>query len=134
MLFRSIIRTLRKYSAPELTGNASEDIVSGLQRVDSTLGTNIGQTIMNSEQFKTGFWFTPPAEFEIKFRFVDKGQQHENPYMPRIAKSVLRRVDVNYTQQGEFSTFKDGAPTSAQLTLVFKEIRIISQADVENGY
>ena len=87
-----------------------------------------------AEQFKTGFWFVPPAEFEIKFRFVDNGQQHENQYMPRIARSVLRRVDVNYTQQGEFSTFKDGAPTSAQLTLVFKEIRIISQTDVENGY
>ena len=119
-----IIRLLRKYSAPEITGQAPEWIQQGVQKYASGL----------SSQFRTGFWFIPPAEFEIKFRYVENGQQKENPYIPRIARSVLRRIDVNYTQQGEFSTFKDGAPTSAQLTMVFKEMRIIEQRDIENGY
>lgn len=121
-----IIKLLRKYSTPEIpeSSMAPDWIQRGVNQFAPGL----------SAQFRTGFWFTPPAEFEVKFRYVQDGQHRENPYMPKIARSVLRRVDVNYTQQGEFSTFKDGAPTSAQLTLVFKEMRIISQADVENGY
>lgn len=119
-----IIRLLRKYSAPEIVGAAPQWLQQGVQQYVPGL----------SSQFKTGFWFTPPAEFEVKFRHVQDGQAQENQYMPKIARSVLRRVDVNYTQQGEFSTFKDGAPTSAQLTLVFKEMRIIEQKDIENGY
>ena len=127
-----IIKLLRKYSAPEITANAPSGLVDTITGGLGALGADAQRAA--AAQLKTGFWFIPPAEFEIKFRYIENGQQKENPYVPKIARSVLRRVDVNYTQQGEFSTFRDGAPTSAQLTLVFKEMRIIDQNDVENGY
>jgi hypothetical protein len=122
---QGIIKTLRRLSSPEVTVNATSDIQNWAQQ-------NLTPTM--AEQFKTGFWFVPPAEFEIKFRFISNGQQLENPNLPKIARCVLTNVDVNYTQQGEYSTFQDGAPTSAQLTLAFEEMRVISQQDVDQGY
>lgn len=131
-----IIRALRKYSAPEITAQAPAEVGAAL---DQARQFGLGGL---ADQFKTGFWFIPPAEFDIEFKYISTEYSGEssaayaatNPYIPRIARSVLERVDVNYTQQGEFSTFKDGSPTSAQLTLIFKEMRVISQADVEVGY
>ena len=123
---QNIFKVLRKFSSPEVTGTlsqANQDYISGF------LGSSVG------EQLKTGFWFVPPAEFEIKFRYLNNGQQSENPYIPKIARSVLQRVDLAYVPPGgEFSAFRDGAPTSALLTLHFQEMRVISQQDVDNGY
>lgn len=110
---KSIIKNLRKFSAPELTIGGAENQQSA---------------------FKSGFWFIPPAEFEIQFYHSINGAWQENTSIPKIGRCVLERIDVNYTQQGEFSTFQDGSPTTAQLTMQFREMRIVSQADVENGY
>lgn len=124
-----IIRVLRKFSAPELAASIPGDMIDPIVGGLNTLGmTDI------AAQLKTGFWFVPPAEFEIKFRHVVDGQPVENPSLPKIAKCVLKNVTVNYTQQGEFSTFQDGSPTTAQLTLDFREMRVISQQDVDQGY
>lgn len=110
---KAIIKTLRKYSAPELALGGAENQQSA---------------------FRSGFWFIPPAEFEIQFYHSIDGGWRENASIPKIGRCVLERIDVNYTQQGEFSTFADGSPTTAQLTMQFREMRIVSQADVENGY
>lgn len=125
----AIIKLLRKFSAPEITGTLT---AQQQQSVQDALPGDIGPILAN--QFKTGFWFVPPAEFDIKFRYVENGQIRENPYLPKIAKCVLKRVDVNYTQQNEFSAFRGGSPTQAFLSLVFQEMRVISQADVDSGY
>ena len=123
---QNIFKVLRKLSSPEVTGVAPQ----GIQ--------NFANQYLTGEaaaQLKTGFWFVPPAEFEIKFRYLNNGQQSENPNIPKIARSVLQRVDLAYVPPGgEFSAFRDGAPTSALLTLHFQEMRVISQQDVENGY
>jgi hypothetical protein len=125
----SIIRILRKFSAPEIVGNIPSSIA------DPITGALEGAGMSDlAGQLKTGFWFVPPAEFEIKFRHVVDGQQVENPSLPKISKCVLQNVTVNYTQQGEFSAFQDGSPTTAQLTLIFSEMRVISQDDVDQGY
>ena len=124
-----IIRTLRKFSAPELTASIPGDIANPIVG-----GLNSAGLTDLAAQLKTGFWFVPPAEFEIKFKHVINGQQRDNPSMPKIAKCILQTVTVNYTQQGEFSSFQDGSPTTAQLTLYFSEMRVISQQDVDVGY
>lgn len=138
-----IVRTLRKYSSPEIT--------SGAQFINSELASTLGSYLggnapFNSasgqaSQLQSGLWFTPPAEFLVTFHTVQTNNENaaqisekENRYLPKIGRCVLSRVDVNYTQQGSYSTFKNGSPTSLFLTLVFNEMRVISQADVENGY
>lgn len=138
-----IVRTLRLYSSPEIT--------SGAQFLSETLTSTLGEYLggnapFNSasgqaSQLKSGLWFIPPAEFMVTFHTVQPGatssaqiSEKENPYLPKIGRCVLSRVDVNYTQQGSYSTFKNGAPTNLYLTLVFNEMRVISQADIESGY
>ena len=138
-----IVRTLRKYSSPEITAlppgfEGATDFLGGF------FGSASGQPRASSladAQMKSGLWFIPPAEFLVTFHTIKPNTANaslisaaENPYLPKIGRCVLSRVDVNYTQQGSYSTFKNGAPTSMFLTLVFNEMRVISQRDVEDGY
>lgn len=139
---KKIIKTLRKYSAPEITSTiAGIDIANapGVQGLGQILGGGAtGNFTGNSgqgSQLKSGLWFIPPAEFGISFHTVNNGSAPENQYLPKIGRCVLERIDVDFSPgQNEFSTFNDGAPTNVQLTMIFREMRIISQADVENGY
>jgi hypothetical protein len=131
-----IVRTLRKYSSPEITA-----LPPGFEGATNFLGGNFGSASGQSSQLQSGLWFIPPAEFLVTFHTVQPNAENnaqisekENPYLPKIGRCVLSRVDVNYTQQGSYSTFKNGSPTSLFLTLVFNEMRVISQADIENGY
>jgi len=131
-----IVRTLRKYSSPEITA-----LPPGFEGATNFLGGNFGSASGQSSQLQSGLWFIPPAEFLVTFHTVQPNVENnaqisekENPYLPKIGRCVLSRVDVNYTQQGSYSTFKNGSPTSLFLTLVFNEMRVISQADIENGY
>jgi hypothetical protein len=139
---KSIVKTLRKFSAPEIA--TLDQIASNLpgqirEFLPDNLGTNFNSPSGQGSQLKSGLWFIPPAEFQISFHSIsDNGQgglnAPENPYIPKIGRCVLNKVVVDYTQQGDFSTFTDGAPTNLQLTMSFREMRIISQADVDNGY
>lgn len=131
---QTIIKILRKYSAPELTRLPS--IVDSIP-TGGFFTSPSGQV----SQLESGLWFIPPAEFQVSFHTVQPNQsdpsqisEQDNPYFPRIGRCVLARTEVDYTIQGEYSTFKDGAPTNVQLTLVFREMRVITQADVESGY
>ena len=141
---RAIIKTLRKFSAPEITSTVGGINLANTPGLDA-LGTALGQQgLFNSpsgqgSQLKSGLWFIPPAEFQVSFHSIlNSGSGFgapENPYLPKIGRCVLERVDVDFSPgQNEFSTFNDGAPTNVQLTMIFREMRIISQADVENGY
>jgi hypothetical protein len=122
----TIVRLLRKFSAPE--------IVSTEINVPFGGGSFFGGTSGQGSQLQSGLWFKPPAEFDVSFYSIQDGRAAANQYLPKIGRCVLNRVILNFTQQGDFSTFKDGAPTNLQLDLFFREMRIISQADIDNGY
>lgn len=131
---QTIIKLLRKYSAPELTR-----LPPGFEGI--TTGGFFTNPSGQVSQLESGLWFIPPAEFQVSFHTVATNQtdpsqisEQENPYFPRIGRCVLARTEVDYTIQGEYSTFKDGAPTNVQLSLVFREMRVITQADIESGY
>lgn len=139
-----IVRVLRKFSSPEIsklpvTGNATIDAALGA--IGNLAPNNFNSTSGQVSQLESGLWFIPPAEFLVSFHTVGSNpdnpsqiSEQDNPYLPKIGRCVLTRVDVDYTLQGEYSTFKDGSPTNLQLTLVFREMRVISQTDVANGY
>ncbi len=140
---KNIVKTLRKFSAPEIAtlDQISANLPPGQLRdaITGAAGDNFNSASGQGSQLKSGLWFIPPAEFLISFHsIVDNGQGaisgKENQYLPKIGRSVLSRINVDYTQQGDFSTFTDGAPTNLQLTMSFREMRIISQNDVDNGY
>lgn len=78
-----------------------------------------------------GFWFVPPAEFDITFY----RQGGENRNLPRINTCVLERIDVDYApQSGIYSTFKNGRPLAVRLSLGFREIEILHKRRVLQGF
>lgn len=78
-----------------------------------------------------GFYFIPPAEFDITFF----RQGTENQYLPRINTCVLERIDIDYApQSGVYSTFRDGSPVAIRLSLGFREIEIVHKRRVLQGF
>ena len=106
---RDIIKTFRFYMSPELP--------------DDDLGR----------------YFIPPAEFDLFYMYRGR----ENTWLNKISSCVLTNMDVNYAN-GRFQTFRDmnapsgkgrGAPpTEIDMKLDFMETRIITKAEIEQGY
>lgn len=95
---RQIIRTLRYYAAPEITGG--------------------------------GFFFVPPAEFDITFFQAGK----ENKNLPRINTCVMDRIDVDYSPEQAYSTFVNGHPIAVRLSLGFREVEILHKQRIYEGF
>ena len=47
---------------------------------------------------------------------------------------AISRVEVNYTSDGTFATYSDGAPVAVELSLNFMETKLIFSDEVEAGY
>lgn len=78
-----------------------------------------------------GFYFIPPAEFDITFF----RQGTENTNLPRINTCVLEKIDIDYApQNGVYSTFRDGSPVAVRLSLAFREIEIVHKRRVLQGF
>lgn len=77
-----------------------------------------------------------PAEFEIRFLSTNPNSKGfiENEYIPKIARCVATNIQVNYTPQSLFSTFRDNAPIGVNLTIQFSEIGLITREAVESGF
>lgn len=77
-----------------------------------------------------GFLFLYPSEFEIVYY---QGSS-ENMNLPRHTTSVLIDMSVNYTPQGMYNTFNDGASTLITVNLTFKELAILTKAEILDGF
>lgn len=97
---KSIIRTLRYHSVPE---------------IDPTTA---------------GFTFIPPAEFD--FTFFNKGVENTN--IPRINTCVMDRIEVDYAPTGTYSTFSNGHPVMARLSMGVREVEILHKRRVLQGF
>lgn len=83
--------------------------------------------------------FKSPSEWEIDFYYRAKNGSMKNNWefnkaIPRIAKGVLTRVDVDYNPDTEYSTFETGEPTSSRLTMQFVEMEIIDKSRINDGF
>ena len=75
---------------------------------------------------KSSFLYIYPSEFDIKYFKGDK----ENPYLEKQMTAVLTNMSVNYTPNGQFTTFGgelDGMPTHINITMTFKELGLLSK-------
>ena len=77
-----------------------------------------------------GFTFIPPAEFDVTF--YNKGVENTN--IPRINTCVLDRVEVDYAPTGTYSTFTNGHPVAARLSLGMREIEVVHKRRVLQGF
>ena len=71
--------------------------------------------------------FILPEQFEIRYMYKDK----ENMYLPKISRCVLANMDVDYTPNEAFTTFKadehGASPNIIKMTLTFKELEIMTK-------
>lgn len=76
---------------------------------------------------ETDFLYIYPSEFDIVYY---KGNT-ENLNIARHTSCVLTELNVNYTPNGVFTTFKNGMPTQINLTLTFKELMLLTKESIE---
>jgi hypothetical protein len=77
-----------------------------------------------------GFTWIPPAEFDVTF--FDKGRENTN--IPRINTCVLDRIEVDYAPTGVYSTFSNGHPVAARLSLGMREVEVVHKRRVLQGF
>jgi len=84
---------------------------------------------------KYGRYYVVPSEFDIFYMF----RGDENTWMNKIQTSVLVNMEVNYSPN-QYTTFRpiqgrNGAPpTEIDIKLDFQETKIITKADVMEGF
>lgn len=78
----------------------------------------------------TGLFWIPPAEFDITF--FNKGVENTN--ILRINTCVLERIEVDYSPTGVYSTFRNGHPVAARLSLGFRELEPVHKQRVLQGF
>ena len=57
-----------------------------------------------------------------------------NTNVPRIKTCALEVIETDFAPTGSYSTFSTGHPVQTRLSLGFREIEIITQEDVGEGY
>lgn len=76
-----------------------------------------------------GMFFVAPSSFTLDFMYNGK----PNPYVTKVAESVIKSIDVNYSPNG-YTTHDDGSPVQIQMTIQFQEIELIDSAKIKKGY
>ena len=84
---------------------------------------------MHPELDGKSFLFRYPSDFDISFYTKNSnGVISKNKYLPFVMTSVLTGIDVNYSGNNNFVTFKDtSAPVEVDLVLKFKEVQILTK-------
>lgn len=81
-----------------------------------------------------GRLFKVPSEFEIHYAHLGQA----NSYLNKIARCVLKGMDVSYGPEEQFSTFKPdekgAAPVTTKLTLTFEETTFITKDEIYEGF
>jgi hypothetical protein len=103
---RNIIQSFRQHAAPKITTGS------------------------------LGFFFTPPSQFNVSYRFSESGNPDDNgtvnPFINNYKRSVLESVAVNYAPNG-WSAHDNGSPVQTTLTLNFQEIELVDKIDIRDG-
>ena len=77
-----------------------------------------------------GLTWIPPADFDITF--FNKGVENFN--ILRINTCVLERIEVDYSPTGVYSTFRNGHPVAARLSLGFREVEPLHKQRILQGF
>lgn len=76
------------------------------------------------------FVFVYPSEFDIHYYY----NQGENEYLHKHTSCVLKDMSINYTPNGMFTSFSNGAPTQINVQLTFVELAILTKDQILQGY
>ena len=123
----------RKFSYSWKFSPKSPKEVLEVQKIIKTFRFHMLPELPKDEKF--GRYYVVPAEFDIFYMF----RGDENVFFNKLVTSVLVNMDINYTPQ-QYQTFRpidgyNGAPpTEIDMKLDFMETKLITKADVLEGY
>ena len=72
-----------------------------------------------------GWFMKVPNVFRIEYKQGSK----TNHWLNRMKACALTGVSVNYTGNGSYATYADGAPIAVQIGLQFKELKMVLSQD-----
>ena len=82
-----------------------------------------------AQRSSSNLFLKSPHTFKIQYLHRGPGDDNDNPFMNKIKECALQSVAVNYTPEGNYATFDDGAMTSYELTLQFSELEPVFNND-----
>jgi hypothetical protein len=118
---------LRKFDFVFLMAPSSEKETQTMESIIKNLRKYAAPDINNAT---AGLFFDSPHQFVIKF--YHRGE--ENKHIPKIRKCVMTNINVNYTPQGDWSTFSNGAPVACMISMTFEEMEIVHKQLIEKGF
>jgi hypothetical protein len=68
-----------------------------------------------------------PHTFKIQYLLRGEGDDH--PFIGQIKECALTSFSVDYTPEGNYATFSDGAMVSYQITMSFQELEPVFNND-----
>ena len=119
-IIRSICRTFQRASLP---GFGDENAGSWLDKD----GENVGGS--DKVSIGGGNMITIPRMCRVSFM---KGSGL-HPYLTQYKTCAITRVQVNYTPDGNYATYEDGAPVATEISLDFLETKLIFNQEVSNN-
>jgi uncharacterized protein YcfJ len=75
------------------------------------------------------FIYIYPSEFDIFYYAGGK----ENTNIHRHTSCVLTEMNINYTPNGQFTTFADGMPTQINIQMSFRELALLTKDKIKGG-
>ena len=79
---------------------------------------------------KSRLFLKSPHTFQLSYR-NSKGQDHK--YLNKFKECALANFGVNYTPNGNYSTYEDGVMTAYQMTMTYRELNPIYNDDYGNS-
>jgi hypothetical protein len=64
-------------------------------------------------------------------QYLHRGKQHN--YLNKFKECALQSFSVDYTPEGQYATFTDGAMVSYQITMQFSELEPVFNDDYKNA-
>ena len=84
---------------------------------------------MSPIRTKSTLFLKAPHTFQLKY--LHKGADHN--FLNKFKECALTNFSVNYTPEGQYATFNDGAMVSYQITMQFQELEPVFNDDYEDG-
>ena len=129
-IIRRICQAFRKHSMPMFGGADASGTDANSKVTNALYDAGLKG---NKEKFNLGgmnnFIRVPNL---CKFTFMHGNKVH--PYLVQFKPCAISKVEVTYTPDGTFATYKDGAPSAVELRINFMETKVVFADEVElNG-
>jgi len=116
-IIRSICRTFTRASLP------------GFGDTSHSAWMEKGKSNNKKTSIGKGNMIEVPHQCRVSFM---KGKSL-HPYLTQYKTCAITRVQVNYTPDGNYSTYEDGAPVATELSLDFLETKLLFRQDISNS-